>query len=76
MFTPCEDVQTAGRYEVLKFTVETVRFGVSVFNFSFFVVLALHSIRDIPPPGKLYVLATGPTGMSESFFFFFTNSKV
>ena len=75
VFTPCEDVQTAGRYEVLKFTVETVRFWVSSCNFSVFVVVSLRSIRDIPPPGKLYVLATGPTGMSESFFFFLQTPK-
>ena len=41
----CEDVQAAGKYDVLKFTIETTRFRVFFLIFHFFV--ALHSIWNI-----------------------------
>ena len=56
----CEDVQAAGKYEVLKFTIETARFR--VFFLIFIFLLLLHFTA--------YGIFTGLTGTSEPFCLF------
>lgn len=75
MFTPCEDVQTAGKYEVLKFTVETVRFWVSFLNVSFCCCCTVQHTGYSPTRKALCLSHWTDRDVWVIFFFFLQTPK-